>query len=338
MTPHIVTGSSVSVFVNGKMHVFSDGHPDYTKVRDAIRNQDWDAVPDLVDLPAYIARYSKGLIEVNDAQVLYAGKPLNNAVCDKMLAMMRDGFGIAPLANFLEKLLQNPSKHAVDELFGFLEVNGLPIYEDGDFGIIRIVNSAGWDKHTGKTYFHEVGAVLKAPRNEVDDNWRLLCSSGIHAMSPGYASGWHNHGDRVFWCRVHPKDVVAVPSAGYESKMRVCEITVVEEITIESIRDRYGVQVVKAAEPCCGCCDEPEPRAFGLEIDLAAMDEDGGYHTATVQTGLQSEEHGDGRGVDDDEQANDWVDDYIESDNACWDGAAIDVTTIRVKAVRRYHA
>ena len=119
MYPYIIQGDSMTIVIDGRSSTISRAtHPKFDQVLDAIRANDWDAVPDLVDLISVIRDYTSqnGDIEVRDGDVYFQDKPFANAIADRLLAMLEEDLPIEPLCNFLTNLKKNPSKRAVDEL------------------------------------------------------------------------------------------------------------------------------------------------------------------------------------------------------------------------------
>lgn len=82
-----------------------------------------------------------------------------------------------------------------------------------------------------------VGAVVSMPREQVDDDSGIDCSTGLHVGSFNYARGF---GPRMEVVKIDPADVVSVPR--YDgNKMRVCRYEVLE-IQPEPQRDLSGYE------------------------------------------------------------------------------------------------
>jgi hypothetical protein len=130
----------------------------------------------------------------------------------------------------MENLMTNPSKRAVDELYGFLEKNSLPITPDGHFLAYKKVRNDYLDIHSG-TMDNSVGKIVEMERNEVDDNKDRTCSSGLHFCSQDYLPHFGNGSDnRVVILKINPRDVVSIPSDYNNAKGRACRYEVVGEI------------------------------------------------------------------------------------------------------------
>jgi hypothetical protein len=222
MYPYIIQGDSLLIVIDGRTSTINrETHPKFDAVLDAIRTGDWDAVPDLVDLVSVIRDYTSdnGDIEVRDGDVYFQGKPFANALADRMLAMLEEELPIEPLCNFLTNLKKNPSKRAVDELYGFLENNMLPLTPDGHFVAYKKVRGD-----------YTVGQIVEMARNEVDEDKDRTCSSGLHFCSLEYLPHFGgSYGNRVVLLKINPRDVVSIPSDYNNAKGRCCRYEVIGE-------------------------------------------------------------------------------------------------------------
>lgn len=228
--PFILQGNNVTVVIGNKPHTISRTHITYQKVVDAIKQGDWQKVQDLIEPKKVVLNYGKGNVSVQGDQLFWKGKPMNNGLATRMIAMLQDEFPIEPLVNFMENLMTNPSKRAVDELYGFLEKNSLPITPDGHFLAYKKVRSDYLDIHSG-TMDNSPGKIVEMERNEVDDNKDRTCSSGLHFCSQDYLPHFGNGSDnRVVIVKINPRDVVSIPSDYNNAKGRACRYEVVGEI------------------------------------------------------------------------------------------------------------
>jgi hypothetical protein len=230
--PYTYQGDSIVIFIEGKSHIINrETHPNFQKVVDAIKAGEWDSIPDLVDMTRKIANFTSenGDIEVKDGDVYYDGRPFHNAMTDRLLAMLEEGFPVDALCNFLCRLKKNPSKRAVDELYGFLENNDLPITPEGNFYAYKKVRNDFMDIHSG-TFDNSPGSVCEMPRNEVNEDKDQTCSSGLHFCSIEYLPRFGNgSGNRVVILEIDPADVVSIPSDYNNAKGRCCRYTVIAE-------------------------------------------------------------------------------------------------------------
>ena len=184
--PYIITNNSITVVFDGISHTLNDGHLNYAAIRKAIIDRQFDKIPALVDIPKAINRYSYGNIKIENGAIKYAGQPVHNYICDKIFSFMKEGLPFEPLVAFLDKLMKNPSKRAVNELYSFLEHKAMPITPNGNFLAYKSVDSNWRDHHTG-TFDNSIGNTLEMNRNAVCDDTDIGCSFGFHAGSLEYA-------------------------------------------------------------------------------------------------------------------------------------------------------
>ena len=230
--PFIVQGSNITIVIGNKPHTIAKSHITYGKVVDAIKAGDWAKVQDLVEPKKVVLSYGKGNVSVQGEQLYWKGKPMHNALATRMITMLQDEFPIEPLVNFMENLMTNPSKRAVDELYGFLEKNSLPITPDGCFLAYKKVRNDYLDIHSG-TMDNSVGKVVEMERNEVDDDKDRTCSAGLHFCSQEYLPHFGNgYDNRVVILKINPRDVVSIPSDYNNAKGRACRYEVVGEVGV----------------------------------------------------------------------------------------------------------
>lgn len=241
--PFIVQGNNVTVVIGNKPHTIAKSHITYQKVVDAIKTGDWDRVKDLIEPKQVVLNYGKGNVSVQGETLYWKGKPMHNALTTRMIAMLQDEFPIEPLVNFMENLMSNPSKQAVQELYGFLEKNNLPITPDGHFLAYKRVRANYFDCHTG-TMDNSPGKVVEMERNEVDDNRNNTCSSGLHFCSESYLKSFS--GDRTVIVKINPRDVVSIPSDYNDAKGRACRYEVVGEVGVNPDDAQEFTQPVQA--------------------------------------------------------------------------------------------
>jgi len=225
--PFIMQGSMITIIVDHKPYTIAKSHIAYNKLVDAIKTQNWSLIKDIVDPKQVVLTYGKGNVSVQDGVLYWKGKAMHNALATRMLSMLQDEFPIEPLVNFMENLMTNPSKRAVDELYGFLEKNSLPITPDGHFLAYKRVRNNYFDVHSG-TMDNSVGKIVEMERNQVDDNKDQTCSTGLHFCAHSYLA--HFGGERVVIVKINPRDVVSIPSDYNNAKGRACRYEVVGEV------------------------------------------------------------------------------------------------------------
>ncbi len=225
--PFLIQGDNVVVVIDNKPHTINKTHITYQKVVDAIKAGDWEAVKDSVEPKKIVLNYGKGNVSIQGETLFWKGTELHTTLAVKMIDMLREGFPIEPMVHFMDNLYQNPSKRAVDELYGFLEKGNLPITPDGHFLAYKKVRADYTDCHTGKMD-NSIGQVVEMERYNVDDNKDNTCSAGLHFCSKDYLNSFS--GERTVIVKINPRDVVSIPSDYNATKGRACRYEVVGEI------------------------------------------------------------------------------------------------------------
>lgn len=228
---YIITPSGLSVFYLGKTYVVGKDHINYSAVMKAVQINDYSAIDTLANMSNAVINFGIGRLIIREGVVYYNDEQLHGAIVATILKLIRDGFGIENLEKFLSNLELNPSRMAVQELYGFLEIGNLPITPDGCFLAYKKVRDDYMDIHSG-AFSNTIGSVCSMPRNKVDDDSTRTCSTGLHVCSYGYLQHFGGTtGYRVVICKINPKDVVSIPIDYNFTKMRVCEYTVIAEDT-----------------------------------------------------------------------------------------------------------
>jgi hypothetical protein len=241
--PFLIQGNNIVVVIGNKSHTISKTHITYNKVLEAIKAQDWDLVKDTIEPKKVVLNYGKGNISVQGETLYWKGKELHNTMTSRVISMLQDGFPVEPMVNFMENLYANPSKRAVDELYGFLEKNQLPITPDGHFLAYKKVRANYFDVHSG-TMDNSVGKIVEMERNEVDDNKDRTCSAGLHFCGMSYLN--HFGGERIMIVKINPRDVVSIPTDYNEAKGRACRYEVIGELNAEEKVEDAFTDVVQS--------------------------------------------------------------------------------------------
>ena len=229
MIPHILTDNSLTVILEGKAHTVQQDHPNWKAAIKALKDGDAEALAGLLDLAKAVEDYVDGNVEVKDGAVMHRGEIINNVVVDKILDFMRQDLPFQPLVRFLDKLMDNPSRRAVSELYSFLEHKNMPLTPEGNFVAYKGVNQNFTDHYSGK-FDNSVGQVLEMKRNSVCDDANIGCSYGFHAGSYDYAKGYASGGGNLMLVEIDPSDVVSVPLDCECQKLRTAKYTVVAHV------------------------------------------------------------------------------------------------------------
>lgn len=229
---YIVTPGSVIITHNGDTHVAERDNTNFPKIVEALKTKDFDTAVKFINLTSAINDFGKGKIMVKNGTVYHGDEPLNNQVTQHILYLVKDGFDADPMVNFLNNLMENPSKRAVDELYSFILAAKIAITPDGHLLAYKKVmrDSSGQlvDIYS-KKFSNNVGDVVEVPRNKVDEDQNRTCSHGLHFCSqsylPHYGGGAN---DMVVIVKINPRDVVAIPTDYNNAKGRCCRYEVVE--------------------------------------------------------------------------------------------------------------
>lgn len=236
--PYTLSAESITVFVDGKMRTVLSGNRNFDKLKEHLRGPEHDTQTILIlsDREESVRR-SHAAVEVVDGVVYYKGEYLHNALTEKLLNLLDDGFDADPWVKFLEKIMENPSYRSRNCLYEFLDHFNAPITPEGNFIAFKRVRSDWKDIHSGMMD-NSIGKVVKMDRTKVDDDPQHTCSSGLHVCADKYLKGYATTSDhRTLVVEVNPANVVAVPYDYNFSKMRVCEYRVLNEIDVEQIFD-----------------------------------------------------------------------------------------------------
>jgi hypothetical protein len=238
--PYIVTDRGVTVYYKSKPVSIDIGEPEYMAVLDVLRRA---SQPDTCDteleahletklsrLAKRIADYDIGGLTIIDDLVYFNKRPLNGLLANRLLKMHEENFDLLPLQNFLQRLDRNPSYRAVQGLYDFLDASEMAITPDGCFLAYKAIRADWRDIHSGK-FDNSIGRTVSIPRNQVDENPDVTCSSGLHVCSFSYLPSFAHDNGHVVMVKIDPADVVAVPRDYNNAKMRVCSYQVVAEVT-----------------------------------------------------------------------------------------------------------
>lgn len=229
----IKSATGMTLILDSATYNLQSDHVNYHKIVERLANKDYNGLEDLINVSKAVESFGEGKLVVKGGVVYYNGKQLHGCITGSILGLIKDGFSVEPIVNFLDNLSKNPSFRAQNELYSFLEYGKLPITEDGCFLTYKKINKNWKDIHSGK-FDNSIGAVCEMPRHEVDDNSNNTCSSGLHVCSYEYTKSFGGSDSRLVLCKVNPADVVSIPVDYNNTKMRCCKYQVVAEVTDKS--------------------------------------------------------------------------------------------------------
>lgn len=250
----IVTPDSISItMIDGDVcdtvNIDSD-HDKFEEVYNIIindlKNQDALAKAyELLNVKQYLSNITDGKVTVypEEGMITYTNDnglvgTFSGRLVERIISGVKSGEGIDHLIKFANRLSENPSRRAVNELYDFLEAADIKINADGMVECFKRVRGDFMDVYSG-TFDNSVGKTVQVPRNMVDEDSNNTCSYGLHVCSYSYLDSYT--GDKVIKVLVDPADFVAIPADYYsysgggqvKAKARVCKYQVVEDITHE---------------------------------------------------------------------------------------------------------
>jgi hypothetical protein len=272
--PYLIQGKNIIVVIDGTSHTIKEDHLNYHKIKSAIKDNEWELLPGLVDVKTDLVKYSNGDLVIDKNTLYWKGRKLAGVMAERIIDLYKDGFSIDPFVSFIDNLNQNPSATAVNELYLFLEGCKMPITEDGCFIAYKRVNDNFNDCYTntvlnkpaklltsserdsivagkytgvGKEENVTVSIVdgvttVEMPRNKVDDIRTNYCSDGLHFCSLGYLN--HFRGEKIVLLKINPADVVSIPADYNNTKGRCSKYQVVDIVEDHSrVEDVLKVSV-----------------------------------------------------------------------------------------------
>lgn len=241
----ILGGDSVTVFANGKPYTVNRTAKIFNAALEAVKNDNVELFLQVVNTKDTVVQKSGGKVRIENGNLMFGDRVVTGLISARVFDMMELGLSIDPMLAFIENLMKNPSKRAVDELFGFIEACDLPITEDGHFLAYKRVREDYLDVHSG-TMDNSVGNVVEMERNLVDEDKSRTCSAGLHFCSYEYLK--HFSGERIVVVKINPADVVAIPIDYNNSKGRTCRYEVVEEMEVEDRLPKQRLDTKYVAE------------------------------------------------------------------------------------------
>jgi len=238
-----VDNDTLALNIDGKPYTVDANHQNWDEIVDAVRDNNFGIIPGLINLAKAVQEFvgfSNIVVNAEYGTITYAGTPLHTAIVDHIFRMKDEGFDIKPMLRFLDNLMANPSKRAVDELYGFLQYGKMPITEDGCFIAYKRVRDDYKSVHDGKTD-NTPGTRLDMPRNLVNENSNETCSTGLHFCSHEYLKSFS--GEKVVILKINPRDVVSIPADYNNTKGRACGYDIIGELTPDEVKKALSENV-----------------------------------------------------------------------------------------------
>lgn len=226
MISYTITKGVITVVLDGKYTTVKAGAVNFNLLRDALIRDDLDAVKKNLSVKAALTNWAKGRFSMTLGTLTFDGDPVDPVLFSRIQDMAGRGEDPGPLLKFWERLQANPSKRSVDQLWKFLENQGIPLTSDGHFLAYKSVRS-DWKDHHSNSIENRVGKEIVMPRNKISDDPNHACHEGLHVGALAYAGTFGGGDSIIIICKVDPADVVCVPFDHSHQKMRVCRYQIV---------------------------------------------------------------------------------------------------------------
>jgi hypothetical protein len=264
---YTLTHESVTIVWEGKPYTVQKGSPQFQSLRIAILNEKWADVPKHLTVGKSLSEWAKGKFAVSGETIFFEKNALPRDINNRILKMAASGEDPTCVFNFWERLQKNPSYRSVEQLWPFLQHQGIPLTPDGCFLAYKGVRDNYKDQHSN-TVDNKPGVINEMPRNKISDDPQVPCHEGYHVGDLSYAKSFAS---RVIVCKVDPADVVCVPYDESHRKMRVCKYEV-----IGNHNGSYLPDTVSAEEDTESYDDKHERLSRGKVSDLMAKEADEG--------------------------------------------------------------
>jgi hypothetical protein len=267
---HISSGEANE---SGITIIFSDGspiasinpaHPHYQDIAVGLLSDKFteDELRDLLRPALTAGKHLKSLsdrVTYDNGNIFYDGDPVDGSIAEHIVRIIVEGGHenqYASLVKFLERLALNPSEKSRKALYDYITYHKLTLLPSGKFvaykGVLtdgRSINS-GYGIVDGFVYENDhlpnkIGSTVSIPRSKVDADNSVGCSTGLHAGTYAYASGFAQ--GLLLTVEIDPQDVVSVPDHLSFQKIRVSRYVVIGE-TIQEITTTFTDAFVKKEE------------------------------------------------------------------------------------------
>ena len=254
----------------------------FEEFKDLIRSGNSEELTNkFLDVKARIEKYTNKNFYIENKKLFLKGddEPIPEKIAEKLLELETAGEDFMPLVRFWKKLKSNPSQGSIDQLFGFVTKNNIPLTDMGDIvvekGVTQKVGAPVGelvDCHS-QLVDNSIGMEVSMDRGDVDDNPNRTCSHGLHVGAPDYVRQ-HYKSKIIVVCTVNPRDVVAVPTDYNNTKMRVCKYVVVGYSTKSDYKPVYSfkdfiqkptVEVIDSMTSLSSTVVEPQEGAKAID-------------------------------------------------------------------------
>lgn len=220
----------MSITIGTDTYNADNTHESFQAALQKLVDGDIDGALELINVKVGLEKYVKGHVHIEHGVLKYKDLIIDSGLTKRIIAKMHAGEDFDDLLMFFENLMMNPSRSAVYRLYDFLEHNDIQITKDGYFIAWKRVNANYTDMYTGKMD-NTPGVRVEVDRNFVDEDADRTCSHGLHVAARSYIPHYGGGRGVIIACKVHPRDVVAIPKDYNNAKMRCCGYDVLEDVT-----------------------------------------------------------------------------------------------------------
>lgn len=154
----IANDGNVTAVVAGEVYTFGKSHPRYERLIQHLKINNVEHFEATYDVVSQINEYCDGYVSAKNGKMQWDGITMPDMFTSTIMDMIQQGYPFEPMLNFLDNMSQNPSDHAIVELFDFMENKNMPITPDGHFLAYKAVKSDYMDIYSG-TFDNHVGNI-----------------------------------------------------------------------------------------------------------------------------------------------------------------------------------
>lgn len=234
----MVLPNQVTIVVDNKPLTIPNGHQNFKKVLDAVKEERWEDAVKYINVGETVKEFVDGLFELKGGVVFFEGIHLAHAgMTSRILSMAAAGDrdGVQRAAQFINKVMENPSNKIVTRIFDFMKFADVEIADDGDLYAYKAVTGNYLDCHSNSIK-NTPGSVVTMRRNRVNENDDQTCSYGLHVCALSYLpsySGSTVSSNRIVRVKLNPADIVSIPTDYKDAKIRCCRYEVVNDVSQE---------------------------------------------------------------------------------------------------------
>jgi len=246
MTSVIYRNDEILITLNGMPYIVTYDDARYNDVFEMLKTNNFEGLRQLLSIKHKGEKIKNELtalgINCINGQYTYKNNPITMDLSKYLADAIDRNVSIEPIVKFISKLFNNPNYSTRQQLFTFMQKNGMPINHDGCFFAYKVVRSDYMDKYSN-TMNNSPGNKLEVTWDEVDTNPNVTCSRGLHCCSIEYCDSFYSPGDRLICVKVDPADVGTVPTDYNGSKLRSRAYEVLSDITEEWFRDHNNMRL-----------------------------------------------------------------------------------------------